>query len=94
MKLVSYRAPGGEQQHGEVLDGRVVAFDDGSTVKDRLASGDRAPASGPDHALDDVQDHMQPRFAITAGVAWDWTDEDARASDATVRGALAELARR
>ena len=29
----------------------------------------------------------------TAGVAWDWTDEDARASDAAVRGALAELAR-
>jgi len=55
MKLVSYRAPGGDQQYGEVLDGRVVAFDDGSTVKDRLVSGDRAPASGPDHALDDVE---------------------------------------
>ena len=26
--------------------------------------------------------------------AWDWTDEDARAGDAAVRGALAELARR
>jgi hypothetical protein len=47
MKLVSYRAPGGDQQYGEVLDGRVVAFDDGSTVKDRLASGDRSPAAGP-----------------------------------------------
>ncbi len=44
--------------------------------------------------VDDIQDHMQPRFAIAAGVAWDWTDEDARASDAAVRGALAELARR
>src|SRR3954462_5917679 len=55
MKLVSYRAPGGDQQYGEGLDGRVVAFDDGSTVKDRLASGDRAPASGPDHALDEVE---------------------------------------
>ena len=55
MKLVSYRAPGGDQQHGEVRDGRVVAFDDGSTVKDRLASGDRTPASGPDLALDDVE---------------------------------------
>ena len=55
MKLVSYRAPGGEQQYGEVRDGRVVAFDDGSTVKDRLASGDRTPAAGPDHALDDVE---------------------------------------
>jgi acylpyruvate hydrolase len=55
MKLVSYRAPGGDHQYGEVRDGRVVAFDDGSTVKDRLASRDRTPASGPDLALDDVE---------------------------------------
>jgi acylpyruvate hydrolase len=55
MKLVSYRAPGGDPVHGEVRDGRVVAFDDGSTVKDRLASGDRSPATGPDLALDDVE---------------------------------------
>ena len=55
MKLVSFRAPGGDRQYGEVRDGRVVAFDDGSTVKDRLASGDRTPAAGPDHALDDVE---------------------------------------
>jgi Pyridoxamine 5'-phosphate oxidase len=41
-----------------------------------------------------IQDHMQPRFAIAAGVAWDWTDEGARAGDAAVRAALAELARR
>jgi len=45
-------------------------------------------------AVDAIQDHMQPRFAIAAGVAWDWTDEEARASDAAVRGALDELARR
>ena len=44
--------------------------------------------------VDAIQDHMQPRFAITAGVAWDWTDDEARASDADVRGALEELARR
>jgi acylpyruvate hydrolase len=55
MKLVSYRAPGGEPVHGEVRDGRVVAFDDGSTVKNRLASGDRSPATGADLALDDVE---------------------------------------
>ena len=55
MKLVSYRAPGGEPLHGEVRDGRVVAFDDGSTVKDRLASGDHTPAGGPALALDDVE---------------------------------------
>ena len=45
-------------------------------------------------AVDEVQDHMQPRFTITAGVAWDWTDDDARAGDAVVRRALVELARR
>jgi acylpyruvate hydrolase len=55
MKLVSFRAPGGDQRYGEVVDARVVAFDDGSTVKDRLVSGDRTPAAGPDHALDDVE---------------------------------------
>ena len=44
--------------------------------------------------VDDIQDHMQPRFTITAGVAWDWTDDDARATDAAVRGALVELVRR
>jgi acylpyruvate hydrolase len=55
MKLVSYRAPGGEPAYGEVRDGRVVAFDDGSTVKDRLASADRTPATGPDLGLDDVE---------------------------------------
>jgi acylpyruvate hydrolase len=55
MKLVSYRAPGGEALYGEVRDGRVVAFDDDSTVKDRLASGDRTPAAGPEYALGDVE---------------------------------------
>ena len=55
MKLVSYRAPGGEPAYGEVRNGRVVTFDDGSTVKDRLATGDRTPATGPDLALDDVE---------------------------------------
>jgi hypothetical protein len=44
--------------------------------------------------VDVIQDHMQPRFAIAAGVAWDWTDEDARRGDAAVRAALDELARR
>jgi acylpyruvate hydrolase len=55
MKLASFRAPGGDRLSGEVRDGRVVAFDDGSTVRDRLASGDRAPATGPDFALDDIE---------------------------------------
>jgi hypothetical protein len=44
--------------------------------------------------VDAIQDHMQPRFAIAAGVAWNWTDDEARAGDSAVRDALAELARR
>ena len=44
--------------------------------------------------VDVIQDHMQPRFAIAAGVAWQWTDADAREGDASVRAALDELARR
>jgi acylpyruvate hydrolase len=55
MKLATFRSPGGEAQAGEVRDGRVVAFDDGSTVLARLASGDRSQAAGPDYALDDVE---------------------------------------
>jgi len=55
MKLASFRAPGGDRLSGEVRDGRVVAFDDGSTVKDRLASGDRAPATGPEFVLEEVE---------------------------------------
>jgi hypothetical protein len=44
--------------------------------------------------VDAIQDHMQPRFAIAAGVAWSWTDAQARERDAAVRAALDELARR
>jgi hypothetical protein len=44
--------------------------------------------------VDAIQDHMQPRFAIVAGVAWRWIDDDARESDAAVHAALGELARR
>jgi 2-keto-4-pentenoate hydratase/2-oxohepta-3-ene-1,7-dioic acid hydratase in catechol pathway len=55
MKLVSFRTPAGDVRSGEARDDRAVAFDDGATVKDRLASGDRAPATGPDFALDEVE---------------------------------------
>jgi acylpyruvate hydrolase len=39
---------------GEVRDEMVVAFDDGSTVLDRLASGDGTPADGESLPLADV----------------------------------------
>jgi hypothetical protein len=44
--------------------------------------------------VETIQDHMQPRFAIDAGVAWRWTDDEARERDASVRAALSRLARR
>jgi 2-keto-4-pentenoate hydratase/2-oxohepta-3-ene-1,7-dioic acid hydratase in catechol pathway len=55
MRLATFLTPGSsDPRAGEVRGERVVAFADGSTVRDRLASGDRAPADGPDFALADV----------------------------------------
>jgi hypothetical protein len=41
--------------------------------------------------VDDVQDHMQPTFAIDAGVDWRWTDEDAAQRDGALRARLGAL---
>jgi acylpyruvate hydrolase len=54
VKLATFQPPGSEPLAGEVRDGRVVAFTDGSTVLSRLASGKREPADGPAWLLDDV----------------------------------------
>jgi 2-keto-4-pentenoate hydratase/2-oxohepta-3-ene-1,7-dioic acid hydratase in catechol pathway len=55
MKLTTFLAPGAtEPLAGEVTGERVTAFDDGSTVLGRLASGDRTPAGGRSWALPDV----------------------------------------
>ena len=55
MKLATFTTADDDQPRaGEVRDGTVTAFDDGSTVLDRLRSGDRSQASGPEFALDDV----------------------------------------
>jgi acylpyruvate hydrolase len=54
MRLATFIPPaGGEPRAGEVRDRQLVAFKSG-TVLDRLASGDRAPASGEAFALADV----------------------------------------
>jgi 2-keto-4-pentenoate hydratase/2-oxohepta-3-ene-1,7-dioic acid hydratase in catechol pathway len=53
MKLATFLAPGGAPAAGEVRGDEVVAFSSG-TVLDRLASGDRTPADGPAHPLDEV----------------------------------------
>ena len=55
MKLATYLPPGGgDVIHGEVRDGVAVAFDDGSTVLGRLASGDRTSAGGEAFPVGDV----------------------------------------
>jgi hypothetical protein len=50
--------------------------------------------AGLDFAVDSIQDHGQPSFAIDAGVRWRWTSDDAQARDDRVRDALADLAGR
>ena len=40
---------------GEIRDGKAIEFGDGDGVLARLRSGDRTPASGPEHALEDVE---------------------------------------
>lgn len=56
MRLATFLEPGSDvPTGGEVRGDRVVAFGDGSTVLDRLTSGDRAPASGDEHPLDAVR---------------------------------------
>jgi acylpyruvate hydrolase len=55
MRLATFLAPSGEALAGEVIGERVVAFSDGSSVRDRLAGGDRSPAAGPDFALAEVE---------------------------------------
>jgi 2-keto-4-pentenoate hydratase/2-oxohepta-3-ene-1,7-dioic acid hydratase in catechol pathway len=56
MKLATFLAPGSDTpQAGEVRGDAIVAFADGASVLDRLATGDRTPADGPTFALADVR---------------------------------------
>src|SRR5687768_4554146 len=55
MKLATFLPSGATAPvAGEVRGDTVVELGDGSTVLDRLATGDRTPASGAEHPLDDV----------------------------------------
>jgi 2-keto-4-pentenoate hydratase/2-oxohepta-3-ene-1,7-dioic acid hydratase in catechol pathway len=55
VRLATFLAPDGSGPHcGEVRGEEVVAFADGTTVTDRLRSGDRTPAGGAVHRLDAV----------------------------------------
>ena len=56
MRLATFLPPGGgDPLAGEVRGDEVAVFADGSTVLDRLASGDRTPAGGEAFALGDVE---------------------------------------
>jgi 2-keto-4-pentenoate hydratase/2-oxohepta-3-ene-1,7-dioic acid hydratase in catechol pathway len=54
VKLATFQGPDRSVHGGEIRGELAVAFDDGSAVVDRLASGDRTPAAGPDFGLDEV----------------------------------------
>ena len=54
MKLATFLAPGAKDpQAGEVRGDEIVAFEHG-TVLDRIASGDRQPATGTTHLIESV----------------------------------------
>lgn len=56
MRLATFLPPGGgDPLAGEVRDDAVVAFADGTSVLDRLASGDRTPAGGESYPLAAVE---------------------------------------
>ncbi|TMK40039.1 MAG: fumarylacetoacetate hydrolase family protein [Actinobacteria bacterium] len=56
MRLTTFIAPGDQTAvAGEVVGERVTAFEDGDTVLERLASGDRSPAGGQSWSLAEVQ---------------------------------------
>jgi hypothetical protein len=59
-------------------------------VREPMRASERVVAVALD--VDEIQDHRQPSFTIDAGVAWHWTDDDARNRDAEIRAELTELA--
>jgi 2-keto-4-pentenoate hydratase/2-oxohepta-3-ene-1,7-dioic acid hydratase in catechol pathway len=72
MRLITFLPPGGDEPvGGEVRDDQAVAFGDGSTVLDRLRTGDRSPASGTAYPLVDVTllaPVPQPRAILAIGL--------------------------
>lgn len=59
-------------------------------VQDPMTVSDKVAAVAV--AVESIQDHDQPRFAVEAGVRWAWTDAQAAARDAAIRAALAAIA--
>jgi pyridoxamine 5'-phosphate oxidase-like protein len=60
-----------------------------SVVEDPMEVAESVVAVAID--IDDVQSHADPRFAIEAGVAWRWVDDEAAVRDAAIHEALRRL---
>jgi flavin reductase (DIM6/NTAB) family NADH-FMN oxidoreductase RutF len=66
----------------------ALSADGTATVIDEQLTNSVVAVSIVVHTL---HDHRRPTFALRAGVAWEWTDEDARRADADVRAALERI---
>src|SRR3954454_13815510 len=79
MRLATFIAPGEDRPRpGEVRGDEVVGFDDGTTVLDRLASGDRSPAGGPAYPLADFELLAPvPRPRAILGIGLNYADHAA-----------------
>ena len=62
------------------------------TAYGRATIVDADPVKGVRVEVDEIADHDQPTFEITAGVAWHWTDDEAATRDAGARDSLRRLA--
>jgi flavin reductase (DIM6/NTAB) family NADH-FMN oxidoreductase RutF len=71
-------------------DVAVTAHARAEVLEEPMRVSDRVAAVAL--AVERIQDHGQPRFAIDEGVRWRWTDPEAEARDAEIRAALLELA--
>jgi acylpyruvate hydrolase len=76
MKLATFRRRDDRAavRAGEITNGSVVEFDDGSSVLDRLSSGDRTPASGPAVPLGDVELLAPHRPPIIFCIGWNYLE--------------------
>ena len=74
MRLATFRRPGGQPRAGEVRGDEVVTFTDGSTVFDRLASGDRTRAHGEAFLLADVELLAPHRPRAIFGIGLNYLD--------------------
>jgi len=72
----------------------VVAAGTAVTLRGRATSACEAAGTVAVRiAVEAVDDHDQPTFAIHEGVRWEWTDDAAERRDAAVRQALSSAAR-